>query len=66
MIMKDNGEMIARMVHDFLPEDFDHAMHHRDKLQNKIAEMGQFLKKFGEAQTTSNSRGIGPLTIHAK
>jgi hypothetical protein len=28
--------------------------------------MGQFLKKFGEAQTISNSRGIEPPTIHTK
>ena len=28
--------------------------------------MGQFLKKFGEAQTTSSSRGIETLIIHAK
>jgi hypothetical protein len=50
MITKDNGEMISRMVQDFLSEDFDHATHHRDKLQKKLAEMGHFLKKFGEVQ----------------
>jgi hypothetical protein len=32
--------MIAIMVQDFLAEDFDHATHHRDKLQKELAEMG--------------------------
>jgi hypothetical protein len=41
-------------------------VHHKDKLQKELAEMGQFLKKFGEAQTSSNNRGIEPLTIQAK
>jgi hypothetical protein len=48
-IMEDDGEMIAIMVHDCLAEDFDHATHHRDKLQKELAEMGEFLKKFWEA-----------------
>jgi hypothetical protein len=53
--------MIARMVQDCLAEDFDHAAHHKDKMQKELAEMGQLLKKFGEAQITSSSRGIEPL-----
>ena len=52
--------MIARMVQDFLTEDSDHATHHRDKLQKELAEIGKLLKKFGEAQITSSSRGIKP------
>jgi hypothetical protein len=52
--------MISRMVQDCLAEDFDHAAHHRDKLQKELTEMGQLLKKFGEAQITSSSRGIEP------
>jgi hypothetical protein len=35
-IMEDDGEMIARMVQDFLARDFDHAAHHRDKLQKEL------------------------------
>jgi hypothetical protein len=35
--MKDDGEMIIRMVQDFLAEDFDHATHHRDKIQKELA-----------------------------
>jgi hypothetical protein len=66
MIMEDDGEMITRMVQDRLAEDFNHAVHHRDKLQKELAETGQFLKKFGEAQTTSSSRGTEPPTIQAK
>jgi hypothetical protein len=66
MMTKDHGEMIAIMVQDFLAEDFDRAVHHRDKLQKELAQMGQFLKKFGEAQTISNNRGIEPSTIQAK
>jgi hypothetical protein len=54
--------MIARMVQDCLAEDFDHAVHHRDKLQKELAEMGQLLKKFREAQITSSNRGIEPLS----
>jgi hypothetical protein len=60
--MEDDGEMIARMVQDCLAEDFDHATHHRDKLQKELAEMGQFLKKLGEVQIASSSRGIEPST----
>jgi hypothetical protein len=41
--------MITRMVQDCLAEDFDHATHHRDKLQKELEEMGQLLKKFGES-----------------
>jgi hypothetical protein len=58
--MEDDGEMISRMVQDCLVEDFDHAAHHRDKLQKELTEMGQLLKKLGEAQITSSSRGIEP------
>jgi hypothetical protein len=54
--------MIAIMVQDFLAEDLNHATHHRDKLQKELAEMGQLLKKFREAQITSSSRGIKPLS----
>jgi hypothetical protein len=32
-IMEDDEEMITIKVQDFLAEDFDHATHHRDKLQ---------------------------------
>jgi hypothetical protein len=55
MIMEDDGEMIVRMLQDFLEEDFDHAAHHRDNLQKELAEMGKFLKKFKEAQKTSSN-----------
>jgi hypothetical protein len=40
MITEDDGEMIARMIQDCLVEDFDHVVHHRDKLQKELAEMG--------------------------
>jgi hypothetical protein len=66
MIMGDDGEMSTIMVQDCLAEDFDHAAHHRDKLQKVLVEMGQFLKKFGEAETTRSNKGIEPLTIQAK
>jgi len=62
IIKKDDGEMISKMVQDCLAEDFDHAVHHRDKLQKELAEMRQLLKKFGEAQITSSRRGIEPLS----
>jgi hypothetical protein len=60
MIIEDNGEMITRMVQDFLAEGFDHAAHHRDKMQKEMAEMGQLLKKFRKAHTKSSSRDIDP------
>jgi hypothetical protein len=65
-ITKDNGEIITRMVQDFLAEDFDHATHHMDKPQKEMAKMGQFLKKFGEAQIENNSRGIEPSITKLK
>jgi hypothetical protein len=64
--MKDDGEMIAKMVHDFLAEDFGHAAHHRDKLQKELAGMGEFLKKFGEVQTTRSNRVIKPPIIQTR
>jgi hypothetical protein len=48
MITYDNGEMIARMVQDCLAEDFDHAAHHRDRIQQELADMRQLLKQIGE------------------
>jgi signal transduction histidine kinase len=62
MITKDDGEMITRMVQDCLDEDFDHATHHKEKLQKELVEMGQFLKKFGEVEIASNNRIIEPST----
>jgi hypothetical protein len=49
MIIEDDGEIITIMVQDCLAEDFDHATHHRDKLQKEMAEMGDFFKNFEEA-----------------
>ena len=37
-------------------------MHHRDKLQKELIEIGHLLKKFRESQITSSSRGIEPST----
>ena len=64
--MEDDGEMISRMVQDLLVEYFDHATHHRDKLQKELVEMGQLLKTLEEAQRESSSRGIEPSTPHTK
>jgi hypothetical protein len=52
--------MIAIRVHDCLTEEFDHATHHRDKLQKELEKMGKLLKKFREAHITSSSRGLEP------
>jgi hypothetical protein len=60
--MEDDGEMITRMVQDCLAEDFDHATHHRDKLQKEMTKMGHLLRTLREAQRESSSRGIDPLT----
>jgi hypothetical protein len=54
--------MIARMVQDCLAEDFDHAAHHRDKIQEELADIQQLIKQIGEGQIASNSRGIEPST----
>jgi hypothetical protein len=56
--------MITRMVQDCLAEDFDHAAHHREKLQKELVEMGQFLKKFKEVQIARSSRSIEPSSPH--
>jgi hypothetical protein len=39
MITYDDGEMIAQMVEDGLYEDFDHAAHHRDRIEEKFVDM---------------------------
>ena len=49
MITEEDGDMITIIVQDYIVEDFDHATHHKDKLQKELVEMGEFLKKFGEA-----------------
>jgi hypothetical protein len=48
-IMEDGGKMIAQMVQDFIAEDFDNVAHHRDKIQEKMVDMGQLLKQIREA-----------------
>jgi hypothetical protein len=60
-ITDDDGEMIARMVQDCLSEDFDHVAHHRDRIEEKLVDMRQLLKKIREGKPTS-SRGIEPST----
>jgi hypothetical protein len=62
MITEDDGDMIARMVQDCLAKDFDHATHHRDKLQKELAEMEQFLKKLREVQIAGSRRRIDRST----
>jgi hypothetical protein len=54
--------MIVRMVQYCLAKDFNHAAHHRDKLQRELAETGHFLKKFGEVQIASSCRVIETST----
>jgi hypothetical protein len=54
--------MIARMVQDYLAKEFDHVVHHRDKLQKELEEMGQLLRTLKEAQRASSSRGIESST----
>jgi hypothetical protein len=36
------------MVQDYLSEDFDNVAHHRDKIQEELEDMRQFLKQIGE------------------
>jgi len=59
-ITEDGGELIAWMVQDCLSEDFDNVAHHRDRIQEEMADMRQFFKQIEEVQTTSSSRGIEP------
>jgi hypothetical protein len=54
--------MIAQMVQDCLAEDFDHAAHHRDRIQEEMEDMWQFLKKIREMQATGSNRGTKPST----
>jgi hypothetical protein len=44
------------MVQDCLSEDFDHAAHHRDKIQQELADIQQLLKQIGEG-TESKQQG---------
>jgi hypothetical protein len=53
--------MIAQMVQDCLSEDFDHAAHHRDRIEEELEDMHKLLKKIGEGKTTS-SRETKPST----
>jgi hypothetical protein len=61
-ITYDDGEMIARMVQDCLSKDFDNATNHRDRIQEDLIDIRQFLKQIREGQTT-RSMVIGPSTL---
>ena len=61
MITNDDEEMIARMVKDWIFEDFNHVAHHRDRIEHKLVDMRQLLKKIGEGHPAS-SRGIESST----
>jgi hypothetical protein len=39
MITDDDREIIAQTVQDFLSKYFDHAAHHRDMIQEELADM---------------------------
>jgi hypothetical protein len=47
-ITEDDAEMISRMVQDCIAEDFDNVVHHRDKIEEEMEDMRQFLKQIGE------------------
>ena len=55
--MEDDGEMITILVQDCLSEDFDHVVHHMDRIEEKLVDMHQLLKHIKEGQPAS-SRGI--------
>jgi hypothetical protein len=60
MITNDDGEMIARMVSYCLAEEFDNVAHHRDRIQEELEDIRQFLKNIEEIQTAGNSKGTEP------
>jgi hypothetical protein len=41
--------MISQMVQDRTSEDFENVVHHRDIIQEELADMRKFLKKIEEA-----------------
>jgi hypothetical protein len=45
-----------------LAEDFNHATHHKDKLQKELAEIQQLLKTLGESQSARTNKGIEQST----
>jgi hypothetical protein len=51
-ITEDDAEMIAQMVQDRTSEDFENVVHHRDRIQEELADMRQFLKQIGEVQAS--------------
>jgi hypothetical protein len=65
-ITEDDGEMIARMVQDYIAEDFDHDTHHKDRIQEEIKEMWKFLKQLGEAQAARSSMGTEPSKLRTE
>jgi hypothetical protein len=59
----DDGEIIAQMVQDCLAEDFDHVAHHKDRIQEELANMQQLLKQMiGEMQAAGSSKGTNSST----
>jgi uncharacterized coiled-coil DUF342 family protein len=61
-ITEDDAEMIAQMVQDRTSEDFENVVHHRDRIQEELADMRQFLKQIGEVQAVDNNIGTGSST----
>jgi hypothetical protein len=65
MITKDDAEMIAQMVQYHTSEDSKNVVHHKDRIQEELEDMQQFLKQIEEMQGDENNIGTGSSTSHA-
>ena len=56
--------MISQLVQDRTYKDFENVLHYKDKIQEELADMRQFLKQIEEAEASNNNIEIGPSTSH--
>ena len=57
--------MIAQMVQDHTSEDFENVVHHKEKRQEELEDIRQFLKHIREAQAAGNNIGTWSSTSQA-
>jgi hypothetical protein len=59
--MEDDADLVAQMVQDRTPKDFDEAQRQMDRMQDELADMRQLLKQIRETQRVD--RGIESIPV---
>jgi hypothetical protein len=62
-ITKEYPDMVAQLVQDHTIQDCDNAKCQRDKIEEQLAYMQNFLQQLKEAQVVDNNIGTIPSTL---